>query len=75
MLGEGCDVCEAPNVRVRQVDTTTIEVTDNAKDGVSKKLITIGIFACDKCKDKRDSYFDQKSWEEKGCYGNYERSV
>ena len=49
MNGEGCDVCEAPNVRVRQVDTTTIEVTDNAKDGVSKKLITIGIFACDKC--------------------------
>ena len=26
-------------------------------------------------KDKRDSYFDQKSWEEKGCYGNYKRSV
>jgi hypothetical protein len=49
MNGEGCDVCEAPNVRVRQMDTTTIEVSDNWKDGVSKKLITIGIFACDDC--------------------------
>tara|TARA_R110002020_G_scaffold462754_1_gene682417 strand:- start:446 stop:640 length:195 start_codon:yes stop_codon:yes gene_type:complete len=49
MNGEGCDICEMANVRVRQVDTTTVEVTDNAKDGVSKKLITIGIFACDDC--------------------------
>jgi len=49
MNGEGCDVCETANVQVRQMDTVTIETVDNAKDGVSKKLVTMGVFACDGC--------------------------
>ena len=49
MNGESCDYCETANVEVRQTDTTTLEVTDNWKDVVSKKLITVGIFACDDC--------------------------
>jgi len=49
MNGEGCDYCETANIKVRKIDTTTLEVTDNWKDGVSKKLIEIGIYACDEC--------------------------
>ena len=49
MMGESCDYCETANVRLRQTDTTTLEVTDHWRDGKSKKLITVGIFACDDC--------------------------
>ena len=49
MNGESCDFCETANIKVRKIDTTTLEVTDNWKDGVSKKLIEIGIYACDEC--------------------------
>ena len=49
MNGESCDYCETVSVHLRQTDTATLEVTDHWRDGVSKKLITVGVFACDDC--------------------------
>jgi hypothetical protein len=42
MNGEGCDICEMANIRVRRIDTASVPVDSGGN-------VTVGIFACDGC--------------------------